>query len=172
MLSLAFAHTACRPFRSRRLFPYIFAALILGALLWAPPSSHAAPPKVRLSTVSASSAPRLLTVSISPAPTSAHPLHLHIYLDGRMILMRSFTSSPATLRLPPLSPGRHEITVREADALTHREMSDKDSMEGMDMDGMDMSGMKRDEDAKDQANAKDSTAPHPLARLVIVEGKN
>ena len=166
---------ALRPFRRRSLFLPVFAGMILGALLWAPPASHAETPKVRLSTESsAASSPShrvRLTVSISPAPTPARPLHLHFYLDGRMILMRSFTASPVTLMLPPLSPGRHEITVREADALTHKEMSDGGSMEGMDMGGMDMSGMNmgegKDHDAKDAHKS-----PHPLARLVITEGKS
>ena len=161
---------ALRPFRRRSLFLPVFAGMILGALLWAPPASHAETPKVRLSTESSASSPShrvRLTVSISPAPTPARPLHLHFYLDGRMILMRSFTASPATLMLPPLSPGRHEITVREADALTHKEMSDGGgSMEGMDMGGMNM-GEGKDHDAKDAHKS-----PHPLARLVITEGKS
>ena len=181
MVSLSSLHPSRRPFRSRIFSSPFSAALVLGALLWAPPASHADPPKVRLSTESASSSPSHrvhLKVSISPKPTSAHPLHLHFYLDGRMILMRSFTASPATLTLPRLSPGRHEITVREADALTHKEMSDGDSMEGMDMGGMDMSGMSMGDDKgkgekeKGKEARHGSKAPHPLARLVIVEKKN
>ena len=165
------APLARRSIRSRIFSLHFVAALIAGTLLWAPPSSHADTPKVRLTAASSPSHRVRLTVSISPSPTPARPLHLHLYLDGRMILMRSFTSSPATLMLPRLSPGRHEITVREADALTHKEMSGGDSMEGMDMGGMDMSGMKMGEE-KDHHAKDNHKSVHPLARLVITEGKN
>ena len=168
------APLARRSIRSRIFSLHFVAALIAGTLLWAPPSSHADTPKVRLTAASSASSPShrvRLTVSISPSPTPARPLHLHFYLDGRMILMRSFTSSPATLMLPRLSPGRHEVTVREADALTHKEMSGGDSMEGMDMGGMDMSGMNMGE-KKDHHAKVDHKSVHPLARLVITEGKN
>lgn len=166
----------------------LFAVLLAGALLWSPQASHAASLTVKLSNLTPSPSPLhrvRLRVSISPLPTPVHPRHLHFYLDGRMLLMRSFTTSPTTLTLPPLSPGRHEITVREADALTHKEMSDGDSMEGMkrhekDMDGMDMGGMdmgdmKMGEDngmsekEKGKRGEGAGKAPHPLATLVIME---
>lgn len=178
------------PARLRIRSKHLFAVLLAGALLWAPRGSHAAPLTVKLlkqTAASPSPAHRVrLQVSISPSPTPAHPRHLHFYLDGRMLLMRSFTTSPATLTLPPLSPGRHEITVREADALTHKEMSDGESMggmkrkemEGMDMGGMDMGDMKMGEEngmsEKEKGKSADDAgkAPHPLATLVIGEGEN
>jgi hypothetical protein len=111
-------------------------------------------PKVTIQPVHAAveGAPILLRLRILPAPTHSHPLHLHLYVDGRMALMTTASTSPVTVTLAALAAGRHEVRVVEADALTHREKGampgmegmdrDHGGMEGMDMGSMDMNGMK------------------------------
>ena len=93
-----------------------------------------------------------LRLRILPAPSRSRPLHLHLYVDGRMVLMTTASASTVTVTLPSLAPGRHEVTVVEADPLTHREKGampgmegmdrDHGGMEGMDMGNMDMNGMR------------------------------
>jgi len=43
--------------------------------------------------------------------------HLHVYIDnGRPIIDRSVSDCPCSLDLPDLSPGKHDIVVKEATA--------------------------------------------------------
>ncbi len=108
-----------------------------------------ASPKVTLRPVHAaiSGSPIHLRLHILPPPTRSRPLHLHLYVDGRMALMTTASASTVTVTLSALAPGRHEVTVVEADPLTHREKGDMSDMGGMDMGnggmkGMDMGGMR------------------------------
>ena len=155
--------------------------LLLTALLLASAPASAAPVHVDLtSQPSPSSHSRhiRLSLSIVPPPTSARPIHLHVYLDGRMILMKSFTASPATIALPRLSPGRHEVTVVEADALTHKEIGGEGSMAGMDMGKMEMGGMDMGEDGGSSvktskgADGRKAAKTGYLGRLVLDVAKD
>jgi len=107
--------------------------------------ADASPLHVDLSKVSRPSpsphTPIRIRLSLVPPPTPVHPEHLHVYLDGKMILMMTLTSSSTTLSLPRLAPGRHEVTVFEADPMTHKEHKDISRMSGMSMEGMDMGNM-------------------------------
>ncbi len=60
-----------------------------------------------------------------------------------MVLMRTATAPLLSVTLPALAPGRHEVTVVEADPLTHREEGQMSGMKMEDggMGGMDMGGM-------------------------------
>ncbi len=131
---------------SARFLPGILSAgLFLATLLTAPSPSFATPLHVKISKQEAPSGTHRrrirLLLAITPAPRPGQPVHLHVYLDGRMLMMRSFTSSPGTITLPRLAPGHHEVSVVAADALTHQEKGAGSSMQGMKMDGMDMGGM-------------------------------
>ncbi|MDA8028715.1 MAG: hypothetical protein M0Z25_07045 [Nitrospiraceae bacterium] len=112
-----------------------------------------------------------LDLRILPAPTRTHPLHLHLYVDGRMVLMTTATRPVTSLSLPPLSPGRHDVTVVEADPLTHRENGEMSGMKmeggAMDnMEGMDMGEMKPT--AKKEAGAQKGYLAH---LILVVTGK-
>ena len=120
-------------------------SFILSFLPFLTGSADASPLHVDLSKVSRPSpsphAPIRIRLSLVPPPTSAHPEHLHVYLDGKMILMMTLTPSSTTLSLPHLAPGRHEVTVFEADPMTHKEHTGTARMSGMSMEGMDMGDM-------------------------------
>lgn len=112
-----------------------------------------------------------IDLRILPPPTRTHPLHLHLYLDGRMVLMTTATKPVTSISLPPLSPGRHEVTVVEADPLTHREKGEMSGMKmedgGMDnMEGMGMGEMKTT--TKKDAGAQKGYLAH---LILIVSGR-
>ena len=112
-----------------------------------------------------------IALRILPAPTRTHPLHLHIYVDGRMVLMTTATKPVTSLSLPPLSPGRHDVTVVEADPLTHREHGEMSGMKMEDgamdnMEGMDMGEMKPT--ARKEAGAQKGYLAH---LILVVTGK-
>ena len=112
-----------------------------------------------------------IALRILPAPTPTHPLHLHLYVDGRMVLMTTATRPVTSLSLPPLSPGRHEVTVVEADPLTHREHGKMSGMKMEDgamdnMEGMDMGEMKPT--ARKETGAQKGYLAH---LILVVKGK-
>jgi len=139
--------------RSGNKFPPLFLLpLLLATFSLLPFQSEVyakdAPPRITLQSTGGevSGSPIHLRLHILPAPTRSHPLHLHLYVDGRMVLMTTATAPSLSVSLPSLAPGRHEVSVVKADPLTHREdgqmsgmtMGDKEmgGMEGMDMGGM------------------------------------
>ena len=128
--------------KSRR---FLFLLLLVAALPIHVAQAADHPPRITLrpagQTVSGS--PVRLRLHILPAPSRTHPLHLHLYVDGRMVLMRTATAPLLSVTLPALAPGRHEVTVVEADPLTHREEGQMSGMKMEDggMGGMDMGGM-------------------------------
>lgn len=75
-------------------------------------------------------------IRVVPAPSRQNPVHLHIYLDNRMLQMLTLTHSVTTIHLPPLAPGRHSVVFIEANPLTHRPMTGSG--------GGDMSGVSSD----------------------------
>ena len=112
-----------------------------------------------------------IALRILPPPTRTHPLHLHIYVDGRMVLMTTATRPVTSLSLPPLSPGRHDVTVVEADPLTHRENGEMSGMRMKDgamdtMEGMDMGEMKPT--ARKETGAQKGYLAH---LILVVKGK-
>ena len=164
-------------FFSRGLPGTLCGGLLLSVLLLAPSPAPAAPLHVDLAKESSPpghSRRIRLRLSIVPAPAPSRPVHLHVYLDGRMILMRSFTSSPATIALPRLSPGHHEVTVVEADSLTHKEKGGENSMAGMEMGGMEhMEGMDMGKDGGDARKGEGRSSPRgSLGRLVLDVAKD
>ena len=104
-----------------------------------------------------SGSPIHLRLRILPAPTRSRPLHLHLYVDGRMVLMTTASASTVTVTLPALAPGRHEVTVVEADPLTHREKGEMSGMKGMEMDNGGMKGM--DMGNMDMSGMRESAPP-------------
>ncbi len=113
--------------------------------------------------------PIRLILTILPPPSTEHPLHLHVYVDGRMILMTTAKGPNAAVTLPPLAKGRHEVEIAEADIRTHRGMGQMSTMEGrdnMDMGGMGMGG-------SHAAKMPESPTPkHFLTRMtLLVKGR-
>ncbi len=81
-------------------------------------------------------------IRVVPVPSRKNPVHLHIYLDNRMLLMLTLTHPVTTIHLPPLAPGKHSVVFIEANPLTHQPMeaNGDGEMSGMssDMHTMDM----------------------------------
>ena len=78
-----------------------------------------------------------LVLRITPSPDRHHPIHLHVYVNGKMATMVSISSAKKVLTLHHLPKGKDVISFVQANPVTHKEMGD--DMAGMDMG--DMSGM-------------------------------
>lgn len=83
--------------------------------------------------------PIRLKIRLSPVPSLQKPVHLHIFVDNRMVMMLTLTRPVTIANLPPLTSGRHNVVFIEENPLTHRPMEGSSQMSGM--KGMDM-GMK------------------------------
>ncbi len=110
-----------------------------------------------------------LALAVSPAPTSAAPVHLHVYVNGKMSTMVSILKSPQTVTLHHLSRGKDVITFVLANPMTHQEMGGKESMGKMDdmggMGGMDMGN--DDSHQMDHGSMGQGEKVSPLATLTI-----
>ena len=109
-------------------------------------------------------------IRVVPVPSRKTPVHLHIYLDNRMLLMLTLTHSVTTIHLPPLAPGKHSVVFIEANPLTHQPMAGNgnDEMSGMssDMHAMDMGGSSKMKMMSD--NLTDIPARFRLKTLTLI----
>jgi len=80
-----------------------------------------------------------LVLRVTPSPDSHHPVHMHVYVNGRMVTMITINSSKRVLTLHHLPKGKDVISFVQANPLTHREMGNQ--MEGMDMSDDNMGDM-------------------------------
>jgi hypothetical protein len=88
-----------------------------------------------------------------------------------MALMTTASSSEVTVTLHSLAPGRHEVTVVEADPLTHREEGEMSGMKGMNMGDGGMEGMEMEKmDMKGMGTTTPSRKGY-LAHLTLVVGE-
>lgn len=109
-------------------------------------------------------------IRVVPVPSRKKPVHLHIYLDNRMLQMLTLTHSVTTIHLPPLAPGKHSVVFIEANPLTHQPMEGNgdDEMSGMssDMHAMDMGGSSKMKMMSD--NLTDIPARFRLKTLTLI----
>ena len=104
-----------------------------------------------------------LVLKISPSPDQHHPIHLHVYVNGRMATMITINSPKKVITLHHLPKGKDVISFVQANPMTHKEMDN--DMAGMDMSDEDMGDM-GGENQKTKGNNSDKSAIQTITVLV------
>ena len=94
-----------------------------------------------------------LILKVSPSPDQHHPIHLHIYVNGRMATMITINSPRKVVTLHHLPKGKDDISFVQANPLTHSDMVQID-MKNKEMGGMnsEMNPTKKKENEPMKAN--------------------
>ncbi len=111
--------------------------------------------------------PIQIKIRVVPVPSRQKPVHLHIFVDNRLVLMLTLTRPLTMASLPPLSTGRHSVVFIEANPLTHRPMEGNSRMTGMKDMGMGMTGSGKDMGMMDD-NLSSIPARFRLKTLTLV----
>ncbi|MHB1756245.1 MAG: hypothetical protein ACYCT9_01870 [Leptospirillum sp.] len=105
-----------------------------------------------------------LILKVSPSPDQHHPIHLHIYVNGRMATMITINSPRKVVTLHHLPKGKDVISFVQANPMTHKEMGN--DMAGMDMSDEDMGDM-GGESHKTEGMKSDKTAIQKTITVLV-----
>lgn len=95
-----------------------------------------------------------LVLKVTPSPDRHRPVHLHVYVNGRMAAMITINSPQKVVTLHHLQKGKNVISFVQANPMTHREMV-QINMKNEEMGGMnsEMNPTKKKENEPMKANA-------------------
>ena len=152
---------------------FLFMLLLVGSTVIHPEGARAdkMPKKIILTTTLAhrvvAGKPIPLRIRVTPAPSRQKPVHLHIYIDQKMVQMLTLTRLVSNVKLPPLNAGKHSVTFIEANPLTHQPMEGDSRMTGMNGMDMGMAGSGKDMGTMDD-NLSSIPARFRLKTLILL----